>query len=53
MGYPVNRSYLEWHGRQWRVQVKVPARLQAIVGKKRLVMPLHTDSVAIANRDNW
>lgn len=51
MGYRVNRTYLEWHGRQWRVQVKVPVRLQAILGKKRLVMPLHTDSLAIANRE--
>lgn len=51
MGYRMDRSYLEWHGQQWRVQVKVPLRLRGIVGKKRLVMPLHTDSLAVANRE--
>jgi len=51
MGYRMDRSYLEWHGQQWRVQVKVPLRLRGIVGKKRLVVPLHTDSLAVANRE--
>jgi len=46
----VDRRYLEWHGQQWRVQVKVPAIARPILGKSRLVRPLHTDSLAVANR---
>ena len=45
------RSYLAWHGAQWRVQVAVPRRLRGIVGTSVLFHPLHTDSLAIANRD--
>lgn len=45
-----DRRYLEWHGNQWRVQVKVPAKARAVLGKQRLVEPLHTDSLANANR---
>jgi hypothetical protein len=39
------------HGNQWLVRVKVPDRLRPILGVSKLVVPLHTDSVAIANRD--
>jgi integrase len=46
-----DRSYLALHGRQWRVQVPVPEKLRPIIGKAKLVVPLHTDSLAIANRD--
>jgi hypothetical protein len=46
----VDRKYLEWHGRQWRVQVKVPPKARPILNKNRLVAPLHTDSLAEANR---
>lgn len=46
----VDRKYLEWHGQQWRVQVKVPEKARQILGKSRLVRPLHTDSLANANR---
>ena len=49
-GQAVDRKYLEWHGNQWRVQVKVPAKARPILGKPRLVRPLHTDSLATANR---
>lgn len=45
-----DKRYLEKHGNQWRVQVRVPPRLHAVIGKKRLVVPLHTDSLANANR---
>ena len=43
-------SYLAWHGQQWRVQVAVPARLRSIIEAAVLFHPLHTDSLAIANR---
>lgn len=49
-GRRVDRKYLEWHGQQWRVQVKVPVKARPILGKSRLVRPLHTDSLANANR---
>lgn len=45
-----DRSYLEWHGRQWRVQIKVPRELRAQVGASKLVVPLRTDSLSNANR---
>lgn len=45
------RSHLAWHGRQWRVQVAVPAKLRPIIGTSVLFHPLHTDSLALANRD--
>jgi integrase len=46
-----DQSFLEKHGSQWRVQLRVPAKLVGIVGRSKLVVPLHTDSLAIANRD--
>ncbi|MBA4192682.1 MAG: hypothetical protein C0467_32345, partial [Planctomycetaceae bacterium] len=49
----LDRRYLEKHGNQWRVQVKVPIRVRPIVGKARLVQPLKTDSLAKANAIRW
>jgi integrase len=48
-----DRRYLEWHGKQWRVQLRVPPRLQPVMGRKRLTHPLHTGSLANANRLKW
>lgn len=48
-----DKRYLEFHGNQWRVQVKVPAALRAIIGKAKLVEPLHTPSLPIANKRRW
>lgn len=45
-----DRTYLEFHGKQWRVQVKVPPAARAALGKNKLVHPLRTDSLAAANR---
>ena len=42
--------YLQWHGNQWRVQVKIKPSLWPVMGKKKLLVPLHTDSLANANR---
>jgi integrase len=43
-------QYLEWHGQQYRAQIAVPVRLRAIVGKSKLVTPLHTDNPKEADR---
>jgi hypothetical protein len=43
-------GYLHWHGQQWRVQLAVPARLREAIGCAVLYHPLHTDSLAIAER---
>ena len=51
MPKPKDTAYLEQHGPSWRVRVKVPDRLRLILGASKLVAPLHTDSLAIANRD--
>ena len=48
---PADKAYLALHGRQWRVEVFVPRHLRAFVGKAKLVVPLKTDSLALANRD--
>ncbi|MGV6872370.1 tyrosine-type recombinase/integrase [Pseudochelatococcus sp. B33] len=47
---PRDTKYLKKHGNQWLVVIKVPARLREVVGKAHLKRPLHTDSLAIANR---
>lgn len=47
------RQYLEWHGQQWRVRVKVPARLRDLVGRSKLTFPLHTDSLSEADNRKW
>ena len=49
----LDRRYLEKHGNQWRVVVKVPARLRPVIGKPHLRHPLRTDSLAIANREKF
>jgi hypothetical protein len=41
--------WLEKHGGQWRVTVAVPGALHKTLGT-RLKRPLHTDSLAVANR---
>jgi len=41
-------SFLEWHGQQYRVVVRVPRRLQAILGKTRLKRGLGTDNLRTA-----
>ncbi len=46
----MDRKYLEKHGNQWRVQVKVPLKARPVLGKARLVVALGTDSLANANR---
>lgn len=46
----MDRKYLEPHGNQWRVKVKVSAAAKSIIKKSHLVRPLHTDSLAVANR---
>lgn len=33
------------------MRVKVPDRLRSILGVAKLTVPLHTDSLAVANRD--
>jgi integrase len=47
----MDRSYLQWRGQSWRVQVAVPARLREAIGCAVLYHPLHTDSLAVANRE--
>jgi hypothetical protein len=47
---PRGSSYLHWHGQSWRVQLAVPARLREAIGCAVLYHPLHTDSLAIAER---
>lgn len=49
----MDKQYLDWHGRQWRVQMKVPEGLRAIFGTAKLLAPLHTDSLTEANRLKW
>ena len=46
----MDRKYLEQHGNQYRVKVKVSAAAKSIIKKSHLVRPLHTDSLAVANR---
>ena len=53
MSFRLDKSYLEKVGRQFRVQMAVPARLRPIIGKAKLVVPLHTDSPALANLEKF
>ena len=48
-----DRRYLKKHGNQWIVVIKVPERLRKAVGKAHLKHPLHTDSLAVANREKF
>lgn len=43
-------DYLEWHGNQLRVRMKVPTDLRRVFGKTMLRRPLHTSDLAEANR---
>lgn len=49
----LDKRYLKKHGNQWLVVIKVPERLRRIVGKAHLKQPLHTDSLAVANREKF
>lgn len=49
----LDRRYLKKHGNQWIVVIKVPERLRPIIGKAHLKHPLHTDSLAVANREKF
>jgi hypothetical protein len=42
----VDKRYLEWHGAQYRVRVKVSRLARPILGKGKLVRSLHIDSLA-------
>ena len=44
-----DKRFLQWHGQQWRVRRRVPARLQEVVGTSALVHPLHTADLKEAN----
>ncbi|MGB3832484.1 MAG: DUF6538 domain-containing protein [Mesorhizobium sp.] len=46
-------QYLEWHGQQWRVRIKVPARLRTLLGRSKLTHPLHTADLKEANERKW
>ncbi|MER8622888.1 tyrosine-type recombinase/integrase [Mesorhizobium sp. M1143] len=47
------RQYLEWHGQQWRVRVKVPARVRDLIGRGKLTHPLHTADLKDADTRKW
>jgi integrase/uncharacterized small protein (DUF1192 family) len=49
----LDRRYLKKHGNQWLVVIKVPEKLRKAVGKAHLKHPLHTDSLAVANREKF
>ncbi|WP_442579607.1 tyrosine-type recombinase/integrase [Mesorhizobium sp. ASY16-5R] len=46
-------QFLEWHGQQWRVRVKVPAKLRSVIGRGKLIVPLHTANLKEANERKW
>lgn len=48
-----SKQFLEWHGQQWRVRVKVPGDLRRVFGKGKVTVPLRTDSLARANSLKW
>ncbi|TIL87650.1 MAG: hypothetical protein E5Y65_23170 [Mesorhizobium sp.] len=47
------RQYLEWHGQQWRVRVKVPAKVRDLIGRGKLTHPLHTADLKDADARKW
>lgn len=47
------KQFLEWHGQQWRVRVKVPAKLRDLVGRGKLTFPLHTADLKDADVRKW
>lgn len=48
-----DRRYLERHGDQFRVVVKVPPELRGTIGRAHLKRGLGTDSLVVANRLKW
>lgn len=46
-------QFLEWHGQQWRVVLKVPVQLRGIIGTTKLKQPLHTADLKVANDMKW
>jgi hypothetical protein len=48
-----DKSFLEQHNGKWRVTLSVPAHLQKAMGKTKIKLPLHTDSLAVANEPKW
>ncbi|WP_406872884.1 tyrosine-type recombinase/integrase [Aminobacter sp. P9b] len=42
-------DYLQWHGQQYRVRLRVPAKLRPLLGTAQLIEPLHTDNLQEAN----
>ncbi len=48
-----DKRFLELHGTQYRVKVKVPEAARAVIGKAHLKVSLHTDSLAKANMLKW
>ncbi len=48
-----DKRFLELHGSQYRVKVKVPDAARPVLGKAHLKVPLHTDSLAKANMLKW
>lgn len=49
----VQMQYLEWHGQQWRVRVKVPTAVRNVIGRGKLTAPLHTADLKEANELKW
>lgn len=47
------KSYLQWHGNQWRVALKVPEKARPVIGCTILKHGLGTASLAEANRLKW
>lgn len=47
------KQYLQWHGQQWRVRLKVPEPVRAMLGRGVLTHPLHTDNLKLANQLKW
>jgi integrase len=47
------KQYLEWHGQQWRVRIKVPAKVRDLIGRGKLTHPLHTANLKDADARKW
>lgn len=46
-------SHLQWHGKQYRVRLRVPADVRPIIGKPVLIAPLYTADLKVANERKW
>ncbi|MBU0583457.1 MAG: hypothetical protein KKB66_13160 [Alphaproteobacteria bacterium] len=46
-------QFLEWHGQQYRVRVKVPAKVRDLIGRGKLTFPLHTADLKEADARKW